>query len=297
MVTLDQALVEDAMSEHETEGRAGGEEEESWWQRALTWGGRAHTGVEAVEAAGAHGTTLAGTAGSLTREAAEHGGLGLGNILAPLALGSGINEMVNGHSTMERIGGGLEAASGGIGTVGLLGAGASALGDTLAVAGLGGELGAASTIGMNAGIGLSGAGSAMTGAAAAAAPVAAVLGAGAAGIAIGTGMSHASDSDYTRTGLWGQDENGHNRSAQDAAVNWGLDYDREHGVRPGDWSFGGAARSMVGGIGAGIAGTVQAGYNASGLGGVVDGAVDGASNWFGGLDRSIRNAVGVPSGT
>jgi len=281
------------MSEHETEG-PGGHEEESWWERALSWGGLAHTGVEGAEAAGAHGSTLAGTAGSVAEEAAEHGGLGLGNILAPLALGSGINEMIHGHSTIERVGGGLEAASGGIGTLGLLGAGASAAGDALAVAGLGGELGAASTIGMNAGIGLSSAGGAMTGAAAAAAPAAAVLGAGAAGIAIGTGMSHASDSDYTRTGFWGTDENGRNRSAMDAAVNWGLDYDREHGVKPGDWSWGGAARSMLGGIGAGVAGTVQAGYNASGLGGAVDSTVDTVGSWIGGADRAIRGLYGVP---
>lgn len=287
------AFAEVLMSGGESEHGGGEEHGESWWQRALTWGGRLHGGVEAVGAAGAHGSTLASTAGSFAHHAGE---FGLGHILAPLALGSGINEMVNGHSIMERIGGGLEAFSGGVGTLGLLGFGAQAAGNSLAVAGLGGEIGAASTLGMEAGIGLSGAGSSMAAASAALAPAAAVAGAGAAGIAIGTGMSHASDSEYTRTGFWGTDENGRPRSAMDAAVNWGLDYDRENGVRPGDWSWGGAARSMVGGIGAGIAGTVQAGYNASGLGGLVDSGVNGVSNWFGGLDRSIRGTLGIPSG-
>src|SRR2546423_1584838 len=144
----------------EHEEPAGGEEHEGWLPRILGWGGMAHTAAETGEVVHA-----GGSAATLMHHAAAEGGTGLGNWLGPLALGSGIHEMINGKTTIEKVGGGLEAGSGAIGTLGLAGAGLNAAGSSLAAAGFVGDLGAASGAGLYAGAGMATAGEAMTGAA------------------------------------------------------------------------------------------------------------------------------------
>ncbi len=166
---------------------------------------------------------------------------GLGAFIGPLGFLAGGAETIMGVNEMAHgdVGGSVTAAGG---LAGMVGGGASTLGALSTAAG--GE----AVMGVTA---------------AAAAPVAAVAAAAGTGLAVGSGMAAASDSDYTRTGFWGADpDTGRNYSAMDAASNWGMNYDREHGVRPGDWSAGGAARAALGGIGAGFAGTAQAGWNA-----------------------------------
>jgi len=168
--------------------------------------------------------------------------------LAPLALASGVMESssaiqsiahdgANLENTPELVKGGLETVSGGIGTVGLAGSALNAAGAT-------------------------GAGASLTGAAAAAAPVAAVAGAGAAGMAVGTGMAHAADSSYTKTGAWGKDEAGNNKSAMDWGAGWGSWVDEHVGDKnPANPSVLGGIAAGAGGIVGGTAGTVQAGWN------------------------------------
>ncbi len=168
--------------------------------------------------------------------------------LAPLALASGVMDMwgsgkdmkekgANLENTPEMVKGGLEATAGGIGTMGLLGSALSALG-------------------------FAGAGSAVGGAAAAAAPVGMVAGAGAAGMAAGAGMAEAADSKYTKTGLWGKDEGGNNKSAMDWGAGWGTWVDSHVGDKnPANPSVLGGIAAGAGGIVGGIAGTAQAGWN------------------------------------
>jgi hypothetical protein len=182
------------------------------------------------------------------------------NALAPLALANGINHMY--HNTIGHRGemgldnyagaaaGAAEAFSGGVGTMGLVGAGLNAVGAT-------------------------GAGGALTGAAAAAGPAAMVAGAGAAGYAVGTGLANIADSNYTRTGFWGRDEDtGQNRSAMDWGANWGTSVDEWLGNRPGE-------TSVLGGIAAGAGGIV----------GGIGGAVHGAANFIGSGISSLADTV------
>ena len=185
--------------------------------------------------------TAGNQAAMLQHAAAGSGGFGLGNVLGPLALWSGIQNLshANTDSAEGMIHGAegiLQTTAGGIGTLGLAG-------------------------GLTSSLGATGAGGSMLAASSAAAPVAAVAGAGAAGLAVGTGMYNASNSEYTRTGLWGQDESGRNRSAADWGSNWGNSLDAAIGTRPGDWSVPGAIASMTGGVVGGVAGTAQAGWN------------------------------------
>jgi hypothetical protein len=174
----------------------------------------------------------------------------------------------------------VNIASGGAGTATSTGvdAGVAAAGTWGSIAGIpagimglmgtgtGVSIGGLSTIaGAGGGFG-SGAAATSAGAAAAggAAATGAVLGAGAAGYGVGTLMSKASDSDYTRTGFWGLDDSGRDRSAMDWGSNWGTALDSAIGTEPGDWSVPGAIAAGAGGIVGGVAGTVQSGWNALG---------------------------------
>jgi hypothetical protein len=197
----------------------------------------------AVEAATGTEATFAQTVTQAQNAAGAGGGATLGNALAPIALASGLMQSDAAVSDMEQHGVGLEnsqnlvqgalaTTSGGIGTTGLVGAGLTA-------------------------VGAEGTGAALTGAAAAAAPVAMVAGAGAAGLAVGHGMAELADSDTTRTGVWGQDQDtGENRSAMDWGANWGTSYDQWAG-NDGPSVMGGIAAG-AGGIVGGVAGTGQA---------------------------------------
>jgi hypothetical protein len=248
-----------------------------------TWlGSKAHAGVEAIEGAkatkevveGAEGVakSFAGTGIELTPEleAAASGAPSLGQTvaqaryaagsgegilgtagqaLAPLALASGVME---GHESIKDMGehganlentpnlvkAGLETTAGGVGTLGLAGTLLSAAGATTAGAGA-------------------------TAAAAAAAPVAMVAGAGAAGMAVGDGMAHAADSSYTKTGAWGKDDSGNNKSAMDWGSGWGTWVDTHTGDKnAANPSILGGVAAGAGGIVGGVAGTAQAGWNA-----------------------------------
>jgi hypothetical protein len=124
--------------------------------------------------------------------------------------------------------------------------------------------GVSTGVGATTALGSLGAGATSTGAAMAggAAAGGAVLGAGAAGFGLGTLMSQASDSDYTRTGAWGTDEQGRNQSALDWGSSWGTTVDNWIGTEPGDWSVPGAIAAGAGGIVSGIGGAAHAGWNA-----------------------------------
>ncbi len=193
--------------------------------------------------------TFMQTIESAQTAAAGGGALNMANkVLAPLALASGVMEGKDAIGDMSKKGanlenvpnlikGGLETVSGGIGTLGLLGSGLSAVGAT-------------------------GAGAGATAAAAAAAPVAAVAGAGAAGMLVGDGMAHAADSNLTKTGVWGKDEGGNNKSAMDWGAGWGTWVDSHTGDKnPANPSVLGGIAAGAGGIVGGVAGTAQAGWN------------------------------------
>jgi hypothetical protein len=83
-----------------------------------------------------------------------------------------------------------------------------------------------------------------------------VGGAGLGGWMTGAGMETLADSGLTRTGFWGQDAGGHDRSAMDWGANWGTAYDEWAGNK-GPSVIGGIA-SGLGGIVGGIAGSAQA---------------------------------------
>jgi len=212
------------MSGNEHEG--GGHHEHPWWETMLHMGGLGH-GASEFQAVhhlteGFH-TVRGGALGMQAMEAAhlEHGlhGAGVSNWLAPLALASGVNSLINGPNVTDKIQGGLETVSGGVGTMGLAGAGLTSAGAT-------------------------GAGTALTGAAAAAAPVAAVAGAGAAGMALG----NAGNNFMSRHGWIGQNEDGSNRNWSDMAADWG--------TSAREWAGGDGFWANAAGIGATLGGSI-----------------------------------------
>jgi hypothetical protein len=223
---------------------------------ASSWFGKAHTGVEAIEGMNATqevvdkgGTPTLESTFEQAQEGAESGGESLfgavGQALAPFALASGVIEgdeqFEDAHKhgwnldNSKKLGeAGLETTAGGIGTLGTAGTMLSAAGATSAGAGA-------------------------TAAAAAAAPVAMVAGAAGGGMAMGDWMGKTADSDATRTGVWGKDDGGKNKSAMDWGSGWGTWVDTHIGDKnAADPSILGGIAAGAGGIIGGIAGTAQA---------------------------------------
>jgi len=211
----------------------------------------------------------------------QHGAghLGLSNVLAPLALASGINNMMHADGSANGIvhgaEGALQTVAGGIGTTGLVGTGLTAAGAT-------------------------GAGGALSGFAAAAAPVAAVAGAGALGLYTGNKIANWTEG-HSR-GHFGADEYGRERTASDAAADSGIGaenwFQNLVGAREGSGSAGDIAGGILGGTVAGGMGIVNTGINAGahvadGVGSLWNSGVSAVGSWFGNGDREIQGAYGA----
>ena len=230
----------------------GVEEEPDWWERFFSLNHAVETAHELHEAAEVSRTagTLGGSAKAFAGGAAH---IGPASFLAPITLAGGIYDLVNGHSAIDRVKGGMETVSGAIGTTGLLGAGASALGGSSLLAGTG------------TGAALTSAGGAMGAGAAAAAPVAAVLGAGAGGLAIGDAWGGWIEG--ASRGRWGTDEGGRDQSVFDIAGDMGVSADQ--------W----VNNAVGGGTAGNILGTAAGGTTAALMG--IGGAVAGSVDWLG----------------
>jgi hypothetical protein len=192
-----------------------------------------------------------------------------GEWLSPFALAAGIKDGRHAVGDMEEHGAnlqngqeivkaGLDTTAGGIGTVGLVGSMLTRFGGTELAQSLG--LGASAEAG---GLGSTGvaaeAGAGASAGAGALAEFGAVAGAGAGGMAMGDWMGKTADGDATRTGLWGKDDSGKNKSAMDWGAGWGTWVDTHTGDKNAAHpSVLGGIASMVGGIDAGFAGTAQA---------------------------------------
>ena len=129
------------------------------------------------------------------------------------------------------------------------------------------------------------AGAAGAGAAgAAAASAALVTGAAFAGAAGGYGMAKAADSDYTKTGVWGQDATGHDQSAMNWGAGWGTWVDSHVGddnaAHP---SILGGIAATAGGVTGGLLGTAQV-INGAEMK-VVDTGLDGFEDLFSEVDH------------
>jgi hypothetical protein len=204
--------------------------------------GAAPTFAETVEQA-QYGAGNAGRLGGL-------GGVGEG--LAPFALMAGVidgseeikeihEQGANLENTPKLVKAGLDTTAGGIGTLGALGSLVS-------------DVGA-----LGAGTGVAGAGAGMSAAAGAAAPIGMVAGAGAGGMALGDWMGKTADSDATRTGAWGKDDSGKNKSAMDWGAGWGTWVDTHTGDKnAANPSILGGIAAAAGGVAGGFAGTAQA---------------------------------------
>ena len=221
-----------------------------------------------------------GNQAAMLQNGASAGGVGLSNVLAPLALASGINNMMHADSSANGIvhgaEGALQTVAGGIGTVGLAGSGLTGLGGVTGIGALGTAGGAA------------------TGFAAAAAPVAAVAGAGALGLYAGNTIANWTEGHSA--GNFGVDEWGHTRTASDAAADSGISaensFQRLVGAREGSGSVGDIAGGILGGAVAGGMGIVNTGVNAAmnvghGVSSLWDSGTNAVGGWFGGLERAI----------
>lgn len=208
------------------------------------------------------------------------GHIGLSSVLAPLALASGINNMMHADSSADGIvhgaEGALQTVAGGIGTVGLTGS-------------------------LATGVGAAGVGTPMTAFAAGAAPVAAVAGAGALGLYAGNKIANWTEGHSK--GHFGTDESGHVRTASDAAADSGIGaenwFQNLVGAREGSGSAGDIAGGIVGGATAGGMGIVNTGINAAahvadGASSLWDSGTKAVGNWFGNGDREVRGAYGAP---
>jgi hypothetical protein len=213
---------------------------------------------------------------------------GLGGVVGPYGVIAGGFETAMGTSKALKgdLNGVVDAASGLSSVVGGSASTISALAGEGTIAGVSGGSAAATS---------SSIGSLLTTASGAisAPAVAGVAGAGGLGLAAGKLMSDAANSDLTRTGRWGtNDTTGKNLSAMEGSVEDSLVTDRAHGVKPGDWGWHGAGRSMVEGIGNAFAGTAQAGWN--GLKNLGNAAVDGFGRATGmdHWDAGVRSLYG-----
>jgi hypothetical protein len=196
------------------------------------------------------------------------GGVGRASqYLGPAALLSGVIEGRSSLKEMDEHGvnlenapklleAGLDTTAGGIGTAGLAG--------TLMTKFAGTEL--AQTLGLggtvDAGVGMSGVAGAGVEASAGAGAVAELgefAGAAAGGMALGDWMGKTADSDATRTGVWGKDNSGKNKSAMDWGAGWGTWVDTHTGDKnAANPSLLGGLAAVEGGMLGGILGTVQA---------------------------------------